>query len=63
VLQPGQHYILNTPDVSTYLRQHTEVVYEDWEAIVLLRDESHRPASLRLQNERVLNNAQANFLP
>jgi hypothetical protein len=63
VVQPGQHYILNTPDVSTFLRQHTDVVYEDWEALVLFRGDNHRPASLRVDNERALRDAQANFLP
>src|SRR5262249_26514090 len=63
VVQPGQHYILNTTDVSTFLRQHMDVVYEDWEALVLFRGDNHRPAFLRLENERALSDAQANFLP
>jgi hypothetical protein len=63
VLQPGQHHILNTPDVSTFLRQHMDVVYEDFEALVLFRGENHRPASVRVDNERALRDAQANFLP
>jgi hypothetical protein len=63
VVQPGQHYILNTPDISTYLRQHMDVVYEDWEALVLFRDKNHRSASLRLKNEEDLRHSRANFLP
>ena len=49
--------------MSAFLRQHMEVVYEDFEALVLFRDASHRPAYQRRENERALEKARAHFLP
>lgn len=63
VVQPGMHQAMNTPDVSTFLRQHMEVVYEDWQTLVLFRDGNHRPAAKRQEDEQTLQRARANFLP
>jgi hypothetical protein len=63
IVQPGQHNVLNTPTTSAFLREHMEVVYEDWETLVLFRGDTHRPVYLRLNDEKSLNDALANFLP
>ncbi len=63
IVQPERHEVLSDRDVSVFLRQHFDVVYEDWEALVLFRGDRHRPAFLRTQDERRLNDAQANYLP
>lgn len=61
VLQP-MHTLQNESEVSFFLRQHMEVVYEDYRSMVLFRG-NHRLASQRLQDDKALNNAHANFLP
>jgi hypothetical protein len=53
----------NDPEVASYLRQHMDVVYEDFSTEVLLRDSENRPASMRRANEEALRRARANFLP
>ena len=42
---------INDHSVSQYLREHMDVVYEDFATAVLLRDNNHRPAPLRLDEE------------
>jgi hypothetical protein len=54
VVQPQRHENQNLPEVSTFLRQHMDVVYEDFEAVVLLRDRNHRQAILRRADENAL---------
>jgi 4-amino-4-deoxy-L-arabinose transferase-like glycosyltransferase len=63
VVQPHRHYNQNTAEVSAFLRQHMEVVYEDFEALVLFRDRNHRSTWQRQANEQSLKEAQADFLP
>jgi hypothetical protein len=63
VLVPSRHGSQNTADVSAFLRQHMEVVYEDYRALVLFRGNKHRHTSQRLENEKALIDAQTNFLP
>jgi hypothetical protein len=63
VLQPENHQRTNTHDVSAYLRQHMEVVYEDWQTLVLFRGDHHRVAEQRHQDDRVLGGSVANYLP
>jgi hypothetical protein len=63
VVQPERHEVLSDHDVSIFLRQHMDVVYEDWGALVLFRGDRHRPAVQRTQDERKLADAQANYLP
>jgi hypothetical protein len=60
---PSFHDKTNDADVSAYLREHMDVVYEDYQAMLLLRDNNHRPASVRLQDERILQESGANYLP
>jgi hypothetical protein len=40
-----------------------EVVYEDFEAMVLFRDSRNRPAALRDKDERELDRSGISFLP
>jgi hypothetical protein len=56
------HDKLNDPDVSSYLRQHMEVVYEDFASSVLFWGEHHRSALQRSEDERALHSAGANVL-
>jgi hypothetical protein len=63
IAQPGQHTVLNTPMASTFLREHMDIVYEDWETLVLFRGGAHRPVDVRMRDDRALNSAKANYLP
>jgi hypothetical protein len=63
VVQPGIHQAMNTAEVSSFLRQHMDVVYEDWQAFVLFRGERHRTIGQRQQDEKALQRARAVFLP
>jgi hypothetical protein len=63
VVQPGVHGQMTTPEVSSFLRQHMDVVYEDWQSMVLVRDRNHRTAEQRLADERALRDAKASYLP
>lgn len=42
---------INETEVSKYLREHMDVVFEDFATSVLLRDKNHRPAPQRLEEE------------
>jgi hypothetical protein len=60
---PLLHRMSNDGDISSFLRQHMDVVYEDFSVAVLFRGPNHRPADLREENDKALRNARANFLP
>lgn len=60
---PQFHGKLNVDRVSSYLRQHMEVVYEDYHAMLLLRDAHHRPAVVRVRDEDALDRSGASVLP
>ena len=62
VVQPERHDNQNDPGVSAFLREHMDVVYEDFESLVLFRGENHRTAPHRFENERSLQKAKADFL-
>lgn len=62
VADPSFNHIINDPDVTSYLRQNMDVVYEDFSALVLLAGESHRPAFLRLEDEKSLPAGKADYL-
>jgi hypothetical protein len=62
VVQPVRHWDQNVPEVTAYLLQHMEVAYEDFDALVLLRD-NHRPAEARRRDDQTLRRAQARYLP
>lgn len=53
----------NRPEVSAYLRQHMDIVYEDYQTMVLLRDDRFRPTALRRTNQAALERAAINLLP
>lgn len=58
----------NHGEVNAYLRQHMEVVYEDFESVVLFRGSRHWPAFLRARENQALRHAQmreaqAGYLP
>jgi hypothetical protein len=42
---------INDNSVSQFLRQHMDVVYEDFGTAVLLRDNNHRTAPLRVEED------------
>ncbi len=64
VVAKGHHNRLNVNSVSSFLRQHMLVAYEDVDSLVLLKDDTqHRPASLRIRDEQALEAAESNFLP
>jgi hypothetical protein len=63
VVQPERHEVLNDRDIGVFLRQHMDVVYEDWQSLVLFRGDKHRSAAMRRRCENVLNTAQAVYLP
>jgi hypothetical protein len=62
IAEKGHFNRLNLDEVDAFLRQHMDVVYEDSEAVVLLRDTQHRPAALRNRDERTLLGAQTDYL-
>jgi 4-amino-4-deoxy-L-arabinose transferase-like glycosyltransferase len=62
IVEPGAQGRNGSPS-SSYLRQHMDVVYEDWYSMVLFRGDNHRPAFLRAQNEKTLGESGANYLP
>ncbi|MBV9125571.1 MAG: glycosyltransferase family 39 protein [Planctomycetes bacterium] len=57
----NQNY--NTTDINLFLRDNMEVVYEDEQVLVLLRDRNHWPASLRRQQDAAISGTKANYLP
>jgi hypothetical protein len=42
---------LNDSVVSKYLREHMDVVSEDYATALMVRDKNHRPAPIRLEEE------------
>ncbi len=62
VVVPGSHDRKNDDRVSAYLRQHMQVVYQDFQTIVLFRDRHHRPAEQRQADEERLQEAGTDFL-
>jgi hypothetical protein len=63
VASVGVNAANNEPDVSSFLRQHMDVVYEGHTVLVLLRDANHRSAAQRSADEKTLLDARADFLP
>jgi hypothetical protein len=58
----------NLGEVNAYIRQHMEVVYEDFECVLLFRGSRHWPAFLRAREDKALREAQlreaqAGYLP
>ena len=63
VFVPAFNNKLNEADVSTFLRENMEVVYEDFGVIVMFRGDNHWTVSSQAQDESQLQRAKANFLP
>jgi 4-amino-4-deoxy-L-arabinose transferase-like glycosyltransferase len=63
VIQPDRHTAQNLPEVSEYIRQNMDIVYEDFNALVLFRDNNHRTADRRLRDDTALKKAGANYIP
>ncbi|MBY0525820.1 MAG: glycosyltransferase family 39 protein [Gemmataceae bacterium] len=63
LVQPERHEVLNDRDVGVFLRQHTDVVFEDWQSLVLFRGDKHRTALERRKSEDTLHRAQGVYLP
>lgn len=53
---------LNDGEVSQYLRQHMDVVSEDFATALMLRDKNHRPAPIRLEEDEAGQLASEYFL-
>jgi hypothetical protein len=52
IVQPGQHYTQNAPTVSDYVNDHFEVVYEDYDALVLFHGGHNSPAAIRQKRQK-----------
>jgi hypothetical protein len=63
VLAPNAHYRYNVPQVSAFVREHMDVVYEDFLTMVLFRGASHRPAWQRQEQDEELLRSLGNYLP
>jgi hypothetical protein len=63
VASAGVNAANNEPEVSSFVRQHMDVVYEAHGVIVLVRDNNHRSAARRAADEKLLLDARADFLP
>jgi hypothetical protein len=63
VASAGVNAANNEPEVSSFVRQHMDVVYEAHGVMVLLRDNNHRSAAQRVADEKMLLDARADFLP
>jgi hypothetical protein len=63
VVQPQRQGGRNVPEVSAFIRQHMDVVYEDTWAMVLFRGRDHRPPALRRREDEMLLDTRANYLP
>jgi hypothetical protein len=59
---PLENSTLNTPEISTFIRGNMDLVYEDYQSLVFLRDGNHRSLRMRTVNEKELAQSQANFL-
>lgn len=53
---------LNDGEVSRYLRQHMDVVSEDFATALMVRDKNHRPAPIRLEEDEAGDVAGEYFL-
>jgi hypothetical protein len=60
--EKGHFNRLNVDEVDMFMRQHMDVAFEDSEAVVLVRDTRHRPAAARSRDEKILREAQIDFL-
>jgi hypothetical protein len=63
VVAPAFHQEQNVPEVSSYIRQNMDIVYESFSSLVLFKGERHRTVARRIQDEQDLFGASANFLP
>jgi hypothetical protein len=56
------HSRINESDVSEYLREHMDVVYEDFDTALMVHDGNDRPAPVRLKEEDTEHVASDYFL-
>jgi hypothetical protein len=63
LVSPDEHHRLNVPELSTFIRENMDLVYEDFQSLTFLRDRNHRSPALRKTGEKELVAAQSNFLP
>ncbi len=52
----------NNAETAQFVREHMDIVYQDYASMMLLRDNQHRPAWKRLEGEDALQKAQAHYL-
>jgi hypothetical protein len=63
IVDPTFNHIINEEEITAYLRQSMQVVYEDFSSIVMFAGERHRPAFIRLTDEQALRASKAKYLP
>ena len=63
IASSSMHKRMNTGDVSVLLREHMDIVCEDFSTILLFRGESHRMASQRKTQDQDLISSGFNYLP
>jgi hypothetical protein len=63
VVDPTFNHVINDEEITAYLRQHMEVVHEDFSSLLMVSGEAHRPAFLRLADELSLTSGKAKYLP
>ena len=61
IAEPGFNNRTNDPEVTRFIRDNMDVVFEDYSSIVLFRDQ-HRSARVQRSNEKTLNKGQV-YLP
>jgi hypothetical protein len=61
ISRPNAMRVENDPEAQAFLRQHMDVVYEDFALVVFFRGSNHRPADQRLRQEKALRTAKADF--
>ncbi|HEV3258494.1 MAG TPA: glycosyltransferase family 39 protein [Gemmataceae bacterium] len=59
---PAAHDRMNEASVSAFMLENMDVVCEDVQSVLLLRDNNSRPAFLRYQNTEALQKGNADFL-
>jgi hypothetical protein len=53
----------NDREVTAFLRQNMDVIYENFQSMVMLRDNNHRPAFLQQANQQALGASSTTLLP
>jgi hypothetical protein len=63
IVCPDEHRRMNTSEVTAFIMEHMDVVYEDYDSFLFLRGDKHRDSGLRLLNRKEFIRSQINILP